>query len=71
MGIERKVTVVSNRNTNKKVITTTATTLGELKADFEKENISFNDESAFYEGVSKTELLNNDSILPNKFLFTT
>lgn len=60
----RKITVVSNKNSQKVVINTTVETLGDLKKEFTKHGISYNSESAFYEGVSKTELLADDSILP-------
>lgn len=60
----RKITVVSNKNSQKVVINTTVETLGALKKEFTKHGISYNSESAFYEGVSKTELLADDSILP-------
>ena len=60
----RKITVVSTKTQTRKTINTAATTLRELKADLVSTNIDFNG-MTFYEGVSKTELLNDDTILPH------
>lgn len=59
----RKITVVSTANHIKKTIMSSAETLGQLKADFDANNIQYND-MTFYEGLSKTELISDDSILP-------
>lgn len=60
----RKITVVTTTNSqNKKVFMSSATTLGELKADLTAQGINYSDMD-FYEGVSKTKLLKDDSVLP-------
>ena len=41
-----------------------ASTLGELKDDLTANNITFNNECSFTEGISRTALLNDDSQLP-------
>lgn len=60
----RKITIVSTKNQEKSVIMSSATTLEELKRDLDSANIDYQD-MVFYEGVSKTELINNDSVLPH------
>lgn len=60
----RKITIISTRDNNKKVIYSNATTLGELKKDLELADIDYTD-MTFYEGLTKTELLLNSSILPH------
>lgn len=60
----RKITIVSTKNQCKKVITSAATTLQELKADLDAAGIDY-EGMAFYEGLSKTELKTNDSVLPH------
>lgn len=60
----RKITIVSTKNQEKSAIMSSATTLGELKRDLDSANIDYQD-MVFYEGVSKTELINNDSVLPH------
>lgn len=61
---ERKITVVSTRNQKKSVIMSAATTLAELKADLRQNDIDY-DGMAFYEGVSKIELKDDNSVLPH------
>lgn len=60
----RKITIVSTKNQKKSVIMSSATTLGELKRDLDNENIDYTG-MTFYEGLSKTELKTNESILPH------
>ena len=60
----RKVTVLSNKGANTVVINTEATTLGELKADMSTANVNF-DGMSIFEGISKTELMDDASILPS------
>ena len=60
----RKITVVETRNQSKKVIMSAATTLAELKRDFDANGIDYTD-MAFYEGVSHTELTTDESVLPH------
>lgn len=59
----RKVIITSTRSSSKKVINTTAETLGELKADLDEAGVDY-DGLTFYEGLSKTELKSDESILP-------
>lgn len=60
----RKITIISTKNHSTKVINSAATTLGELKADLDNAGISYTD-CTFFEGLTKTELKNNDAILPH------
>ena len=60
----RNITVVTTQNQNKYVVNTDATTLRELKAALSSQNIPF-EGMTFYEGLSHTELLTDDSVLPH------
>ena len=60
----RNITIVSTQNQNKYVVNTDATTLGELKYALRQQNISY-DGMTFYEGLSHTELLTDESVLPH------
>lgn len=64
----RKITVIETRNSKKTIIETSATTLGELKRDFSEHGIDYTD-MTFFEGLTKTELINNDSILPTNVMY--
>lgn len=64
----RKITVIETRNSKKTIIETAATTLGELKRDFSAHGINYSD-MTFFEGLTKTELINNDSILPTNVMY--
>lgn len=64
----RKITVIETRNSKKTIIETSATTLGELKRDFSAHGIDYSD-MTFFEGLTKTELINNDSILPTNVMY--
>lgn len=59
----RKITVVSTRDQKRSTIMSAATTLGELKVDLDNAGINYSD-MTFYEGLTKTELVNDDSLLP-------
>lgn len=59
----RKITVVSTRTSTTKTIMSRAETLRQLKEDLDREGISYED-LTFYEGLTKTELRTDDSILP-------
>lgn len=61
---KRKITVVCTTGNRTVEILSDATTLGELKRDLTREGISHRNMS-FLEGLSKTELKSNDSILPH------
>lgn len=60
----RKITIVSTRNQKKSVIMSAATTLSELKADLRQNGIDY-DGMTFYEGTSKVELKDDNSVLPH------
>ena len=60
----RNITIVSTSNQNKYVVNTDATTLFELKAVLRQQGIAY-DGMTFYEGLSHTELLTDESILPH------
>lgn len=60
----RNITIVSTQNQNKYVVNTAATTLGELKAALREQGIAY-DGMTFYEGLSHTELLTDESVLPH------
>lgn len=60
----RKITIVQTKNQKKSVIETSATTLGELKDDLRINGIDY-EGMTFYEGLSKTELKTDESILPH------
>lgn len=61
---KRKITVVCTAGNRTVEILSDATTLGELKKDLTREGISYKNMS-FLEGLSKTELKSNSSILPH------
>ena len=60
----RKITIISTKNHSTKVINSAATTLGELKTDLNNAGIEYTD-CTFFEGLTKTELNNNNAILPH------
>lgn len=60
----RKITIVATREQKKYVIDSAATTLGELKADLDNVGINYKD-MTFMEGLTRTEILRDDSILPH------
>lgn len=60
----RKITVVQTKNQKKSVVMTNATTLGELKEALTESGIDY-EGMTFYEGLSKTELKQDSSILPH------
>lgn len=64
----RKITVIETKSSKKTIIETAATTLGELKRDFSAHNIDYSD-MTFFEGLTKTELINNDSLLPTNVMY--
>ncbi len=66
--MERKVTILSNKGTNTKVINTLATTRGELELDMTAAGINFEGMS-FFEGISKTELMDSNSALPSNLTY--
>lgn len=61
----RKITVLVESTQSKHVLQSNATTLGELKDELRDKNISFNSDDVFKEGLSKTVLTTDESILPS------
>ena len=61
----RKITVLVESTQSKHVLQSNATTLGELKDELRNKNISFNSDDVFKEGISKTVLTTDESILPS------
>lgn len=59
----RKITVVLNNKSSQKTIMSTAETLGQLKRDMNDAGISTSG-MAFYEGRTRTELKDDQSVLP-------
>lgn len=59
----RNITIINSRTQNRVVISSTAETLAELKADCRDNNINF-DGLTFFEGISKSELKDDNAILP-------
>lgn len=64
----RKITIISASTNSRNTIETEATTLAGLKADLRKAGIAY-DNMSFYEGISKTELIGDDSQLPHDVMF--
>ena len=64
----RKITVISNKGQYKKVFETSATTLGELKADMRSVGINY-DGMSFLEGITRTELVDDASQLPTNVMY--
>lgn len=60
----RKITVVSTTTQSKHVIMSSATTLAELKNDLREHSIDYYG-LTFFEGLTKTELKDDSSVLPH------
>lgn len=60
----RKITIISTKNNKRTVINTDATTLGDLKKALREAGVDY-EGMTFYEGLTKTELKLNDSLLPH------
>lgn len=60
----RKITIISTKNNKRTVINTDATTLGELKKALREAGVDY-DNMTFYEGLTKTELKLDGSLLPH------
>ena len=65
---QRKITVFTSKEQKKTVIMTSATTLAELKSDLRSNGINYTNMD-FFEGVSKTKLMSDDSQLPHDVPF--
>lgn len=64
----RTITVYSTKTNVKTTIMSTAETLGELKAELRANNVDFED-MTFFEGVSRTELVADNSALPKDIMY--
>lgn len=64
----RKITVIQTKGQGKTVFMSGAEKLGELKSDLRENKISY-DDMIFYEGISRTELVDDQSILPKDIPF--
>lgn len=62
--MERKLTVIDTRTMSTKVFESNATTVAELKEDLRAQGID-PEGMAIQEGLTKTELLSNETILPH------
>jgi hypothetical protein len=62
--MERTIIIVSTRTQQKYVLNSKAETLGDLKKECDAQGIDYTDLS-WYEGLSKSELINDASILPH------
>lgn len=60
----RKIIIVSTRTQRKYTLTTDATTLADLKAVCDAQNIDYSGMS-WFEGTSKTEMMSDNSVLPH------
>lgn len=59
----REITIVSTKTQKKSVIMSSAETLSELKSDMRNAGIDYTN-MTFYEGLTKTEIVSDDSLLP-------
>lgn len=60
----RKITIISTKSNKRIVINTDATTLGELKEALREAGVDY-EGMTFYEGLTKTELKLDESLLPH------
>ena len=66
----RNITIVQNKNAGRVTLQTGIETLGELKRLLQSNSINY-DGMAFYEGISKTELKQDESQLPRSLNYRT
>ena len=66
--MEREILIANTKTQKRSKITTSATTLGELKADLRAAGIDFQN-MTFTEGISKTQLLSDDTQLPQNVIY--
>lgn len=64
----REILIANTRTQKRDKLTTDATTLGELKAAMSAANIPY-DGLSFTEGITKTELLSDDTQLPHDVMY--
>lgn len=66
--MEREILIANTKTQKRSKITTSATTLGELKTDLRTAGIDFSG-MTFTEGISKTQLLSDDTQLPQNVIY--
>lgn len=66
--MEREILIANTKTQKRSKVTTSATTLGELKADLRAAGIDYSN-MTFTEGISKTQLLNDDTQLPQNIMY--
>lgn len=66
--MEREILIANTKTQKRSKITTSATTLGELKNDLCAAGIDFSG-MTFTEGISKTQLLSDDTQLPQNVMY--
>lgn len=66
--MEREILIANTKTQKRSKITTSATTLGELKTNLRAAGIDFSG-MTFTEGISKTQLLSDDTQLPQNVMY--
>ena len=66
--MEREILIANTKTQKRSKVTTCATTLGELKADLRNAGIDYSG-MTFTEGISKTQLLNDATQLPQNVMY--
>ena len=66
--MEREILIANTKTQKRSKITTSATTLGGLKADLQAAGIDYSN-MTFTEGISKTQLLNDATQLPQNVMY--
>lgn len=66
--MKREILIANTKTQKRSKITTSATTLGELKTDLRAAGIDFSG-MTFTEGISKTQLLSDDTQLPQNVMY--
>lgn len=66
--MEREILIANTKTQKRSKVTTSATTLGELKADLRAAGIDY-DGMTFTEGISKTQLLDDATQLPQNVIY--
>lgn len=66
--MEREILIANTKTQKRSKVTTSATTLGELKADLQAAGIDYNG-MTFTEGISKTQLLDDATQLPQNVMY--
>lgn len=66
--MEREISIANTKTQKRSKVTTSATTLGELKADLRTAGIDYSG-MTFTEGISKTQLLDDATQLPQNVMY--